>query len=98
MDFSIADCADISELVRMRIDYIKADQGNVSIENELAMRNNLPIYFEKHMGKDLFIFVAKADNQIISTAFLLIVEKPSNPHFMNGRIGEVLNVYTMRDF
>ena len=65
MDFSIADCADISELVRMRIDYIKANQGNVSIENELAMRNNLPIYFEKHMGKDLFIFVAKEDNQII---------------------------------
>ena len=31
---------------------------------------------------------------IVSCAFLLIVEKPMSPAFINGKTGTVLNVYT----
>ncbi len=36
--------------------------------------------------------------KIVSCCFLLIVEKPSNPSFINGRTGTVLNVYTKPDY
>jgi GNAT superfamily N-acetyltransferase len=78
----------------MRIEYIKADQGPISSESEEKMKEKLPEYFSKHLEKDLFAFIAKENDTMISTALLLIIEKPSNPHFMNGKIGNVLSVYT----
>lgn len=62
------------------------------------MLKKLPEYFEKHLGKDLFAFAAKENNEIVATALLLIIEKPSNPNFITGLIGNVLNVYTMPDY
>ena len=62
-----------------------------------AMRKRLPIYFQTHLNKDLIAFIAKDDDRIVATTFLLVVDKPPNPHFINGRVGEVLNVYTSED-
>ena len=40
------------------------------------------------------IAVAKENDEIVSCAFLLIVEKPMSPAFLTGKTGTVLNVYT----
>lgn len=98
LQYIMADKSNIEQLVKMRIDYIRADQGNISTDNENEMRHKLPSYFERHLGKDLFSFVARNDGIIVAAAFLLIIEKPSNPHFINGRVGEVLNVYTSPEY
>lgn len=98
MEFIIASNDDIQELTRMRIAYIKDDQGSIKDYEESIMINKLLEYFERHLGKDLFAFVAKENNVIVATALLLVIEKPSNPHFISGLIGEVLNVYTMPDY
>lgn len=95
MDFIMADISNIQELTKMRIAYIKDEQNNISDQEEQIMIKRLPEYFEKHLGKDLFAFVAKENDKIVATAFLLVIEKPSNPHFINGLMGNVLNVYTM---
>ena len=50
--------------------------------------------FKAHLDKDLFIYVIRDGQNIVSCAFLLIVEKPMSPAFINGRTGMVLNVYT----
>lgn len=88
-----AKATDIDQLIKMRIEYIKADQKVIDEEVEQIMRNKLPLYFEKHLEKQLFAFVAKEKQSIVGTAFLLIIEKPTNPNFINGKIGDVLNVY-----
>ena len=46
------------------------------------------------MGKDLFVYVIRDGQTIVSCAFLLTVEKPMSPAFINGKTGMVLNVYT----
>lgn len=46
----------------------------------------------------LFAFVAKDSGRIVATALLVLVEKPCSPSFLRGRIGEVLNVYTMPQY
>jgi ribosomal protein S18 acetylase RimI-like enzyme len=94
MWYGAASMEDIEQLTAMRVAYINSDQGEISEKDSAQMKHNLPIYFKKHLQKDLVAFVAKEDERIVSTAFLLIIEKPSNPRFINGKIGEVLNVYT----
>lgn len=92
-----ADRTDIEELTEMRLEYIKADMG-VSIEDEASMKEKIPLYFEQHLDRDIFAFVAKDEGIMVATALLLIIEKPSNPHFINGKVGNVLNVYTLERY
>ncbi len=47
-----------------------------------------------HLDRDLFVYVIRDGHVIVSCAFLLIIEKPMSPAFINGKTGIVLNVYT----
>lgn len=40
------------------------------------------------------MYVARDEDDIVSCAFLLIVEKQMSPSFITGKTGTVLNVYT----
>jgi len=55
----------------------------------------LPEYFRTHLGKDLFCYIVRDGKDIVSCAFLLVVEKPMSPAFINGKTGTVFNVYTL---
>lgn len=88
----------INDLVDMRLKYLQEDFQSTSEESFNLVRNNLPKYFENHLNKDLFAFGAFCDDKIVSTAFLLIIEKPCNPRFTTGRIGEIFSVYTLEEY
>lgn len=62
------------------------------------MKSTLPSYYTKHLNKDLMVYVARDGEDIVSCAFLLIVEKPMSPSFITGKTGTVLNVYTKPDY
>ena len=62
------------------------------------MKATLPSYYEKHLNKDLMAYVARHEMDIVSCAFLLIVEKPMRPSFITGKTGTVLNVYTKPEY
>ena len=38
--------------------------------------------------------MARAEGRLVAAAYLLIIEKPANPSFLNGLDSEVLSVYT----
>lgn len=84
---------DIDALVEMRLEYLLEDYGCLTGDQLTKIKSSLPDYYQKHLGRDLLVYVARAD-KIVSCSFLLITEKPSNPSFINGRTGTVLNVYT----
>ena len=92
--FDTAKKEDISELVRLRISYMIDDFGSISENEEKSMREQLPDYFERRLGKELIAFVARAEGRLVAAAYLLIIEKPANPYLPNGLDGEVLSVYT----
>lgn len=98
MEFSIATHNDIDQLVKMRMLYLKEHFKEITEVQKKSIEEQLPKYFAKHLGKDMIAFVAKENNEIISTAFLIIIEKPANLNFMTGIIGEVLNVYTCNEY
>ena len=92
--YDIADLRDIQELVRLRILYMIDDFGSITDEERTGMEKQLPGYFERELGKKLIAFVARAEGRLVAAAYLLIIEKPANPFFLNGIDSEVLSVYT----
>ena len=89
-----ATASEIGMLVRARIDYLTEDHGALDERDATAIRKQLPGYFAAHLNRDLFCHVIRDGETIVSCAFLLVVEKPMSPSFLNGRTGTVLNVYT----
>ena len=92
--YDIANLNDIPELVRLRIAYMIDDFGSITDEEREGMEKQLPGYFERELGKKLIAFVARAEGRLVAAAYLLIIEKPANPFFLNGLDSEVLSVYT----
>lgn len=98
MEYRVINKDRINDLVDMRLKYLQEDFQSTSQENFDLVRKNLPKYFENHLNRDLFAFGAFCGDKIISTAFLLIIEKPCNPRFTTGRTGEIFSVYTLEDY
>ena len=92
--YDIANLNDIPELVRLRILYMIDDFGSITDEERAGMEKQLPRYFERELGKKLIAFVVRAEGRLVAAAYLLIIEKPANPFFLNGLDSEVLSVYT----
>ena len=98
MVFDTATLEDKEELLRLRIAYMKADFGSVSEYEEKCMRDRLPDYYDRRLGKDLIVFTARDNGKIVATAYLLVIEKPASSLLHNGLCGEVLSVFTDDDY
>ena len=95
MNVDKAGLNDTNALVQLRLDFLTEDNGSLDERDIAAIQENLPGYFLDHLDRDLFIYVMRDGQTIVSCAFLLIVEKPMSPAFINGKTGIVLNVYTL---
>ncbi|MBP3325069.1 MAG: GNAT family N-acetyltransferase [Coprococcus sp.] len=98
MTFEKATIQDISTLTDLRIAYLQEDLGDITDADLELIKTSLPFYYEKHLNKDLMVYVARNEDDIVSCAFLLIVEKPMSPSFITGKTGTVLNVYTKPEY
>lgn len=87
--------ADVDALTALRLEYLIEDNGSPEHRDAETIRNNLPGYIREHLKKDLFVYVIREDDTIVSCAFLLIVMKPMSPAFINGKTATILNVYTL---
>lgn len=98
MTFEKAETKDIRMLTDLRIAYLQEDLGTVTDTDLESIKTSLPPYYEKHLNKDLTVYIARDGDDIASCAFLLIVEKPASPSFITGKTGTVLNVYTKPEY
>ncbi len=89
---------DIEELVGLRLAYLQEDLGEISASDLQSLKGALPQYFRKHLNRDLFVYIAGEEKEILACAFLLVVEKPMSPVFITGKTGTVLNVYTKPEY
>lgn len=89
---------DIPELVRLRLAYFAEEFGALPEEQAAKITAQLPEYFKHHLGRDCCVYVAEEDGALRGCAILLVQEKPANPFFPNGRVGEVLGVYTEPEY
>ena len=52
---------DIDALVKMRLEYLIEDNGNLNDSEVIEIKRELPDYFKKHISNDLFIFVVREE-------------------------------------
>ena len=93
-----ADKSDIKELINIRIKFLKYEFKETIKNNESNIKRELLSYFKEHLNKDFYAYLALNGNKIISSAFISISNIPSGVNFINGKIGTVLNVFTVEDF
>ena len=98
MTFEKATAQDTGMLTELRIAYLQEDLGEIEAADLKLIESLLPGYYEKHLNKDLMVYGARNEKDIVSCAFLLIVEKPMSPSFITGKTGTVLNVYTKPEY
>jgi GNAT superfamily N-acetyltransferase len=82
----------------MRIAYLK--EINVKLEDKEmgALLKHLPDYYQRHMEKDFFAYLALEDGKPVAAVYLLIIERPANLNFITGKSGVLLNVYTIPEY
>lgn len=98
MVFEKASIVDLDQLIKLRIEYLLEDFGDISEDRLSQISEKLPSYYRDHLNKDLFVYVCREGGDIISCCFLCVTEKPSSPSFLNGKTGSVLNVYTKPEY
>ncbi len=98
MNIRKATINDIDELVKMRIEFLIAEHGSFTDEQIESLQKQLPLYFEKHIGNDFYAFLGEIDGCIVSSAFLIISEKPASISYVSGKIATLSNVYTKPDY
>ena len=98
MKFEKATAQDTGMLTELRIAYLQEDLGEIGDADLKLIESLLPGYYEKHLNRDLMVYVVRNEKDIVSCAFLLIVEKPMSPSFITGKTGTVLNVYTKPEY
>ena len=104
--YDIATKDDIDELIRLRIAYMIDDFGSVTDEERAGMEKQLPDYFDRKLGTELVAFVARDEDRavegtkgnIVSVAYLHIIEMPANSILLSGLFGDVLSVYTEHEY
>lgn len=95
--FRMADLNDIKQLIKVRFDFFAEENWDVSTEQSSIIKTNLHSYYKEQLNKNLFVALAEKNGQIISVAFLAILEKAASPSFPTGKIGTLLNVMTYPD-
>jgi GNAT superfamily N-acetyltransferase len=98
LEYRLAAQDDLDHIIDMRIRYLAEINNKLSEKEKSSLLGHLPGYYQKHMGKDFFAYLAMDGNQPVSTVFLLIVERPANLNFTTGKTAILLNVYTRPDY
>ena len=83
-------CQFIYSLYGFLLIYLQEDLGEITDTDLELIKSSLPSYYEKHLNNDLLVYVARDEDDIVSCAFLLIVEKPMSPSFITGKTGTVV--------
>lgn len=98
MNIRKANIGDIGILIKLRFDYLISDRGSLTDNEESEILSQLQSYYPKHINDDFFAILAEVDGKVVSTAFLVITEKPANPSYITGKTGTLLNVFTYPEF
>ncbi|NHJ05221.1 MAG: N-acetyltransferase [Candidatus Heimdallarchaeota archaeon] len=87
---------DISQLIELRIEFIKEVHVKVSNEEAVIYRKHLESYFREHMRDGSFLAWIALDSQqnIIATSGLVIITKPPQVWNLPGKEAYIMNMYT----
>jgi GNAT superfamily N-acetyltransferase len=90
---------DMDLFIKLRLDFLNELQNFTDEKEEELIIDSLKKYFPKHIDNNEFIgIICEYGGRVISTAYLVINERPENGTFVNGKIGTLLNFYTYPEY
>lgn len=99
MNARMANHNDVDKLIKARFDYFATEKWEVTNDMRDGICSQLQQYYTKHLNVDFFAALMETDSGIIvSTAFLVIFEKPANLSWPTGKTGMILNVLTYPEY
>ncbi len=81
MIFGKADKNDIEQLINLRIAYLSEDFNGLNNEQISSLSSKLSEYYSEHPEKDLFVYTARDNKEIVSCCFPLITKNRLIRHF-----------------
>jgi GNAT superfamily N-acetyltransferase len=106
MDFDISklnyrklNANDTVLFVRLRFQFFTNNNRNINQTEKDEMEIYLKEYFNKHIATGDFIgMICEYEKSVISAAYLVIIEWPSNLNFVNGMKGILVNIFTEKEY
>ena len=99
MNARMANEKDVDNLIKIRFDYFTTEKWEVTNDMRNRICSELQQYYLKHLNVDFFAaFIEDDIGKIISTAFLVVFEKPANLSWPTGKTGMILNVLTYPEY
>ncbi|MCL2813821.1 MAG: GNAT family N-acetyltransferase [Oscillospiraceae bacterium] len=90
---------DMDLLIKLRMDFLFEDDKAQSWHDLENIKIKLREYFGKWIPNDGFVaFIAEEANEVYSTAFLSIVERPPRKADSSYLVGTVYNVFTYPEY
>lgn len=90
---------DLDRLIAVRMDFLETIKNPMTADEKERICMQLREYFPRHLSAGDFIAVlAEEDGKLCASAYLMMVEKPANQSFPNGRTGTILNVFTYPEY
>lgn len=89
---------DMDLLIKIRMDYLFAEKGVFSDEEVQDIRKKLEEYFTKYLNKGFIAMIAENENEVLTTAFMSMVERPPLIAFSSYLVGTVYNVFTYPEY
>jgi len=97
--FRKATLADLEVLIQLRFELLTDYERRDLTEAETtAIEAHLRDYIPREIGHHFVAYLAEADGMVISCVYEVLVEKPANVSFINGRTANVFNVFTYPDY
>lgn len=94
--FREADLSDIELLVELRIQFMNDFWGNQPAQDEQNLAAHLAVYFTKHLALgDYITFLAFHNGEAVGVGAMHIREMPGGYRNLTGRVGYLMNMYTM---
>lgn len=91
--------SDFTTLAELRIRFITDFAGEQSAEAVDALRNSLISYFNNAMADNTCIsYLATCNNIVAGVGSMVFREQPGNFKNPSGKVGYVMNMYTLPDF
>ena len=89
---------DVELLIRLRLDFLTEDRGDLGKDTTEAIISQLRDYFARQMNKSFVALLAEDNGQAVSAVFMAVAGKPANPSFITGKTATILNVYTYPEY
>jgi ribosomal protein S18 acetylase RimI-like enzyme len=90
---------DIETLIDYRVMFLKEVQKDITKEKEILLRIELRKYFIKSLKDNSYItWFAEYVNQIVGLGGMVVREQPGNFLLITGKLGYILNMYTIPEF